>query len=274
MVHAPELGGLAETFEAFVARHCNGDARDRHNIELKREHSWRVMDNAAAIAGSLDLPAPAQHLCLVAGLLHDFGRFPQYARYKTFHDGKSVNHARLGTRHLRAEAACATMPAAARRMVLAAVMLHNRRELPRGIAPALQGLTEVVRDADKLDIIRVMAAHFSAPDASNPVVTLHVQEDPDRWTPALLEDILQGKNGSYSAMRYANDFKILLCGWVNQLRYGRSRTLLDAQGHIHTLLGTLPDAPELTQLREMVRSLLERPLPEPDCTRALRQWRE
>ncbi|MCA1945746.1 MAG: HD domain-containing protein [Desulfovibrio sp.] len=272
MLHQSELGDLAEVFEAFVARHCQGSAEDAFNIELKREHSWQVMANARAIAESLALPDAPRRLCVAAGLLHDFGRFPQYMQYKTFHDGKSENHARLGARHLRKERACAGMEARARRLVQAAVILHNRRELPRGISPVLRCLAEVVRDADKLDIIRVMAGHFSSPDASNPVVTLHVKEDPQAYTPALLETILQGKSGNYAAMQWTNDFKILLCGWVSQLTFSRSRTLLDEHGHIHRLLDTLPDLQAMRQLQEVVRTQLRTPLPEPACTQALRQW--
>ncbi|AGW13757.1 HD domain-containing protein [Megalodesulfovibrio gigas] len=273
MLQQPELGALPELFEAYVARHRLGTAEDARNIELKREHSWLVMANARAIADSLTLPDVPRRLCLAAGLLHDFGRFPQYLRYRTFHDGKSENHARLGVRHLRTEQACAVMPAAARRQVQAAVMLHNRRELPRGISPALRCLAEVVRDADKLDIIRVMAGHFSTADTSNPVVTLHVKEDPEQYSPDLLAVILSGKTGDYTAMQWTNDFKILLCGWVGQLHFARSRTLLSEQGHIQTLLGTLPDTAALRQLREMVLNLLTSPLPEPACAQALRQWR-
>ncbi len=269
-----EVGVLGDTFEAFVARHSVGSHWDKHNIELKREHSWRVMHNAASIAEALRLPEGPSALCLAAGLLHDFGRFPQYLHYKTFHDGKSKNHARLGAMHVRREHACQDMPPVARRLVQGAVMLHNRRALPQHISPVLRGLTEVVRDADKIDIIRVMAAHFSTPDNSNPVVTLHVKEDPEQYTPAFLEGILNGDTGDYRAMQWSNDFKILLCGWVNQFAYPHSRTLLAEQGHIFTLLDTLPKDAAMARLRERVHALLNETLPEPAAVGALREWQE
>lgn len=272
---APLLWGaeLTPRFEAFVASQRQGDAQDIHNIELKRTHSWRVMENAVAIAQSLSLPEGPFALCRAAGLLHDFGRFPQYRQYKTFHDGKSENHAKLGVRHLRREAVCREFPPAARRLVQSAVMLHNRRTLPQGIAPLLRSLAEVVRDADKVDIIRIMAGHFTTPDAVNPVVTLHVKEDPKEFTQAMLDEVLRGETGDYRKMQWSNDFKILLCGWVGQLAYAHSRTLIAQQGNLEKIMETLPAAPGMDTLKAWVREQLATPLHEPASVGELQAWR-
>ena len=71
------------------------------------------------------------------------------------------------------------LPPAARRLVLGAVALHNRRSLPRGLPRELKDLTQMVRDADKLDIFQVMLAHFTPGARHNKVVNLELKPDPD-----------------------------------------------------------------------------------------------
>lgn len=276
----PLLAHLLAVFEAYVARHRQGAARDVHNIDLKRDHSLHVLENCRRLALGLELPDAPARAALVAGLFHDFGRFPQYARFKTFHDGNSVNHARLGARAMREERALAGLPAATRRLATTAVMLHNRRFLPRGLDAATRCLTELVRDADKIDIIRIMAEHFANPDHSNPVVTLHVAEHPTAYTPAFLQGVLDGETGDYRAMRWTNDFKILLCGWVSQLAFVPARRLLAEQGRIFRLMDTLPRDEGTARLRAKVETelgeagLAAMTSASPRCLGALRAWEE
>ena len=64
--------------------------------------------------------------------------------------------------------------------------LHNRRFLPRGLPAELRYLTQIVRDADKLDIFAVMLAHFNPGAPHNKVVNLELKPHPDKYTPGIL----------------------------------------------------------------------------------------
>ena len=46
--------------------------------------------------GTCGLTRPGGTVAEAIALFHDVGRFPQYARYKTFRDSISTNHAALG----------------------------------------------------------------------------------------------------------------------------------------------------------------------------------
>ena len=138
-----------------------GSEFDVANVQLKIDHTMRVLEFARQIAGPKGRAAGLRELAELAALFHDVGRFPQYARYRTFHDQMSVNHAYQGVVTLKQHRVLEDLPAAGRRLVLGAVALHNRRSLPRGLPRELKDITQMVRDADKLDIFQVMLAHFN-----------------------------------------------------------------------------------------------------------------
>ena len=92
--------------------------------------------------------------------------------------------------------------------VLTAIALHNRYALPALPEPYLT-ITHAVRDADKLDIMRIMAQHLSRPIPTRDVV-LRVQDAPKLWSQSIVDTVLSGGIPSYHDLRYVNDFRILL----------------------------------------------------------------
>ncbi len=251
-----ELDESKRRFLAFANSHLNGNKEDAYHIDLKRQHSFDVLENAKAIVASLKMSLEDERLILLAALFHDVGRFPQYVRYKTFLDRKSKDHGILGTIVLGQDELLPPLAPEERRLVRAAVAMHNRKEVPQQISSRLRQIVEVVRDADKLDIYRVMVAHFSRNPEDFPVVTLYAKDDPDAYTQDVYDDVLNGKKGDYSKMAYVNDFKLLLCGWVNDFNFRASRRLAHERGLVQDLLQTLPDYPEMRELRRVVTQRL------------------
>ena len=159
-------------FHDFTRKFLQGSEFDVANVQLKIDHTLRVLEFARRITSAL-APAPGlAELAHVAALFHDLGRFPQYARYQTYHDKRSVNHACQGVLTLKQHQVLEGLAPSARQLILGAVALHNRRFLPRGLPPEVRYLTQIVRDADKLDIFAVMLAHFNPGGPHNKVVNL------------------------------------------------------------------------------------------------------
>ena len=71
---------LIKKLELYVK---NYDMNDE-NIKRKYYHSIRVMKFAKNIAESLKIEAHNMELAIVAGILHDYGRFEQWKNYKTY----------------------------------------------------------------------------------------------------------------------------------------------------------------------------------------------
>jgi hypothetical protein len=254
---APDFSRFREFFARYVDGFLTRDPGYDENIEIKREHSLRVAAHTAMIADSLDLPPDLDRACRLAGLFHDLGRFEQYRDWRTFDDRASVDHGRLGSLLLGRTEALAGEPARMRRLVRAAVTLHNRRRLPAA-APADHLLvTRVVRDADKLDIFRVMAAHFAPGRTLNPVVTLGLRDEPGAWSKAVAAAVRGRRLAEYGQMEYVNDFRLLLLSWVYDLNFTAARRFLAGSGLIQDLAARLPAAPAMAELVAQAMADLE-----------------
>ncbi|GFM33422.1 HD domain-containing protein [Desulfovibrio subterraneus] len=267
MTPLPDIAAHEAWFEAWTAGYLTDDEQDNRYIELKRNHTMRVLENARRIVGTLDMPEHVARTALLAALYHDVGRFPQYAQYRTFSDQRSVNHGILGCKTLRRlgvlnggsrnEAAlCESRSTQAN--VLASVAMHNRFRVPSGISSALRAVTDVVRDSDKIDIFPVMIATFTRDGSENDVVTLHLEEKEGAWSPGILESLRERRLASYKDMRYVNDFKLLLGSWVFELNYAESRLMLRERGLVEALLATWPEHPDVVAMKDVVREALMR----------------
>ena len=216
-------------------------------LQLKYEHTHAVLAHAACIVGQEKVEDPLGRAGLLAALYHDVGRFPQYATWKTFSDAHSKNHGFLGVQLIKRSNFLKEESDVVRQLVLAAVGLHNRYRLPPGIPSSVCLVTRIVRDADKLDIMRIMANHLNRPVPSEDVV-LHVKDDPEGWSPKVVETVLSGKVPGYSDLRYINDFRILLGSWLQDLHFETARVILVRSGHFEQVLDGLPKKPPFTEV--------------------------
>ena len=137
------------------------------------------------IAKSLAMSSGDIDLSWLLGMLHDIGRFEQVRRYGTFQDGQSVNHAALSADILfggpgvnQADSEAEAVPAAKEapvheeqkacgiiwrfledssedRLIEKAVRLHNVYHLPEKMTEREYRFATLLRDADKIDILRV-----------------------------------------------------------------------------------------------------------------------
>lgn len=153
-------------FDKYVDYFDLSDVR----IFLKYDHTMRVAELCDEIAQDKGMSSKDADLAWLCGLLHDIGRFEQLRIWGTFSDSESMNHAELGLAILDGEElpdvnlrsagdfllrfANGDKEASIIRM---AVGLHNVFRLPSGLDDRARTFCEIVRDADKVDIIRVFS---------------------------------------------------------------------------------------------------------------------
>lgn len=248
---------VAERFLAFAEAY-RAQAEDAFPYTLKIEHTLRVLDIAERICGQEGLDAALTQASRLAALMHDVGRFPQYRQFRTFRDADSANHAALSVTHVLRQGLLDGVPTALRRLVLGAVYLHNKRILPQLPSPALRTVSQVVRDSDKLDIYTVMIAHFSQESPKHPEVALNVVNEPDRYTPSVLETMLTRQHGDYASIVYVNDFKLMAIGWLYDLNFSSSARLLRDRGYLDTIFDGLPRDERVARLRRQIDEDLAR----------------
>jgi len=263
----PTMENPLAWFESYVHGFLGFGPRHDANIELKREHSRRVLQEAEGIAASLELPERLSRVVGLAALFHDIGRFPQYLRYRSFDDRRTVNHGLLGFRTLRVQKVLEGLAPKDRATVLQAVYWHNRPHIPEGLPGDLDLTVRILRDADKLDIYRVIQGHLTTDGSTDETVTLGLEDEPDKYTPVIVHRILAGRRVHYEQMRWLNDFALLLCSWVFDLNFAATRKALWERGHIPALCSILPANPELKRMEDMLLDLIR-----PDTGRHSSEW--
>lgn len=239
-------------FETFASRYLREYPQDM--LRLKREHTYKVLANARTITAQERIAGKEGRAALLAALYHDTGRFPQYVRWRTFSDAQSENHGYLGVHVVKKERFLSEEPEPVRKWALTAIALHNRYRLPELPEP-FRMITHVVRDADKLDIMRIMAQHLSQPIPTRDVV-LHVKDEPQAWSPAVAGKVLAGEVPSYTELRYVNDFRILLGSWIHDLHFASTKRACANSGYVEAVLEGLPAAPQLEPVKQYLLNVL------------------
>ena len=235
-----ELGRLSAWFTDYVAGFYTGDPETDANIGLKEIHTRRVRENMAAIAEALGQSPADRRLADAMALLHDIGRFEQYRVYRTFLDLASENHARLGIRVLARHRPMKALAPADRRRILRSIAFHNAAALPADEDEYGLTFMRMLRDADKLDIWRVVTEYYrNGASSSASAVGLGLPDIPECSGP-VVKTLAAGRFVRISDVRTLNDFKLLQISWVYDLNYPPSFTMLAERGYLRAIADTLP----------------------------------
>jgi hypothetical protein len=214
---------LSSRFSVYVRSYYSDDPEIQEAVILKERHSFRVLSNACAIAESEKFNADDMFAVKVSALLHDLGRFHQFATYRTFNDNVSENHALLGISVLSRESFDKMIPAGDLSTVLAAVRNHNRKDIEENLSARELAVSKVIRDADKLDILELMIRCFGpAEENPHPEYKFNLP-DTSGYNPEIT-DLLSSKKKIDNKMRKnLNDFKLSLISWLRDLNYPYSK---------------------------------------------------
>jgi hypothetical protein len=200
-------------------------------MALKLRHTDMVVANAEAIAEGEAMDAETAEVCVLSALLHDTGRYEQLRRYNTFRDSESVDHAVFSYEIVRERGWLEGYPHS--RAVLDAVRFHNRRELPGGLDELTAAASHCVRDADKLDIFRVLEERVAVAGGRGDDTAfwnLPVRAAPN---PEVVAAVREGRPVDYQGIKSLSDFVLIQVGWLRgELQYATARRLSAERGHL------------------------------------------
>ena len=232
-------------------------------MQLKRVHTGFVVKNAALIADGEGFDALERETALAAALLHDTGRYEQLRRYNTFRDSESVDHAVFSHDIVKEKGWLGEAGVRRPDAVLAAVLYHNRRDLPAGLERVTQVASDTVRDADKLDIFRVLedqVAHTDWRSDSRAFWNLSVSAPP---SPVVVKCIEERRPVDYQSIQSLADFVLIQVGWmISGLAFPTSRGLCAERRHLEyrrEFLHKLTDSPSVDRVCDLAARLLARP---------------
>jgi putative nucleotidyltransferase with HDIG domain len=234
------LPELNRWFEKYLHRFDAIDPDVQRNMELKAVHTQRVCDNIRDIGKSIALSHQDLVVAETAALLHDIGRFEQYRRYRTFVDRRSEDHAALGVRIIRKNQILSTFDQASADIIIRAVAYHNKMLLPRIADARFLLILKLLRDADKVDIWRVVTEYYQNPAINrNQAVELDLPDN-HKIAESVCQALMRGKLVRMADLKSLNDFKLLQIGWIYDVNFLRTFEIVKKNRYLEIIRAKLP----------------------------------
>jgi len=258
LVDGLDLSALRKWFSEYVQTFRSGNHEQTQSIDLKDEHTRRVCTAILDIGKSLSLDSERLCLAEAMALFHDLGRFEQFARYGTFSDKDSEDHAMLGIRILHKHGVLKNMAQPTRNLILRVISYHNRLGLPEGETEECLFFTKLLRDADKVDIWRVVTEHYGEKEEKrNGAIDLGLPHGP-QISDEVCTDLLAGRIVRLESLKTVNDFKVLQMAWVYDVNFPRTFQLVLERGYLELLRDALPISEKVSEIYSAVRSYVEK----------------
>ncbi|NHM26701.1 HD domain-containing protein [Desulfofundulus sp. TPOSR] len=255
-----QLQALEDWFNQYVKGFYHDDPDVQAGIRLKEEHTKRVREKILRIGSSLNLGPEDLYLAETIALLHDIGRFKQFALYHTFNDRRSENHALLGIRELERTGVLAALAEEERKLITRSIEYHNLCTLPPDLPDRLSLLARLIRDADKLDILEMFTASLDRKNDKPEAQQISGLPDTPGYSPVLVRNLLQEQLCYYDDMKNFNDRKLLMLSWIYDINFPRSLSEIARNGYVEKIVARLPKTEEVQKVYEHLQAYIVRRL--------------
>ncbi len=240
------LADFENIFSNYTDNFLSDDPEFDKNILLKMEHSLLVQQECRYLAEAEKFSRRMAIIIEIAGLFHDIGRFEQIREYNTFLDCKSIDHGRLGCEVLLKTNMLTVLPQKDRDIILSATKNHNKCLLIEDFDEETLLVVKAVRDADKLDILRVLLNEYAKGKLDETVI-LHLEESDD-ISPEVLARLEQAENPNNADFRTLTDFKLAQLAWIYDLNFKHSLREFKKRKFYEQIISHLPDTPQINKL--------------------------
>lgn len=261
-----------KAFLSYAEQYDTENILIRHKIE----HTFRVAELSERYAKAIGLGREDVDFAWLLGLFHDIGRFEQARRYGTFVDSQSTDHAELSADVLFKDGLADRFPTKGlpqnwREIAETAVRLHNKLSLPDQLDDRTRLFAQLLRDADKTDIFRVIA---DIPFKDRAGSSLSGFQETKEANPEVMSCVLEHRCVPKKLVHSRFEGRIMHCCMAFELVYRISRLTVREEGFLMRLLAvtdaqgnqiwTDTEIQQLQILREEIGKAWGFPLTEPD----------
>lgn len=254
------MGKLEGWYKSYVASFAGADGVLPYMSQLKVAHSRRVAMDCRAIAEEMGWGAAELDGAEAMGLLHDVSRYQQVRDYGTFLDARSFDHGERAWSICREFEVFAGWPSELAAAVLHGIRFHNRRVLEEGATGSETRFLRLIRDADKLDILKVVNEVVRTRSyEQHPEVLLNIAID-GPISQDLINEIRAHRSASYAHVRSLSDMNLLRTTWVYDINYLPTLRRLRDRRLLVDIAGMLPADAEVQSLAREALCYVERQL--------------
>ena len=233
-----------KAFFAF-SNYVEGYNAEDPKVKLKIDHTYRVAGFCQRIARSLELSQEDIDLAWFCGLLHDVGRFEQLRNYGTFIDAQSIDHALYGAEILfdQGKIRDYTEDCSEDDFLRKVVSCHSAYRIPEEYDERTVLFANILRDADKVDILRVNV-EIPLEEIYN-VSTEALRNDP--VTPEVIQAFQEEHAVLRALKRTSVDNVVGHISLVFELVFPASLSMVEEQGYLKQLMDFSSDNPKVRE---------------------------
>ncbi len=248
-----QVGKFRLWFDEYVGGFYGDDEFLNANIELKDKHSRRVCDEMAYLAEQLNLSPNEKLIAQTIAIFHDIGRFEQFIKYRTYHDPRSVNHCLLGLEVLEKTKILEGVDSGEKQLIEKAIEYHGQKELPADLDGQCLLFSQMIRDADKIDIYYVVIDYYRQyrenPDGFK--LELDLPNKPE-YSANVVEQILKEEKIDYNTLRTWNDMKLCQLSWVYDVNFIPTLRRIKQRKFIEGILEFLPGNTDIEKVKQKI----------------------
>ena len=213
-------------------------------IELKYNHTKRVANLMILIASKMNLSTREIILAYLIGLFHDLGRFEQVNREHKF-TNLHFDHGAYSNKILFNDNLINKFEVSSNLYLLIrkAVYFHNKKDIPSNLDEYEALFVKMIRDADKIDIIRIMSnsyQEFSVPPKNE-----------------LMDKYLSGDTLDLKLINNKSEKALLHLSFMKDLSFAESFEVLKETGNIESYLSNINVKEEYKELFDFLVSQIK-----------------
>lgn len=223
-------------------------------LKWKYAHSYNVANLCLEISASEKLSQENQNLLYICGLFHDIGRFPQLVECNSYDDHQGTDHGDMGFNILINENILGNTNMTSREKTIIdyATLYHNKYRVPdiitgTAIDPEIKYYTSIVRDADKIDILKGII------DGNIPL-----KSSDARISQEVKNDILNHQLVHINHIKNVNDQIALYFSYIFDIKSDRAKQIITDDLLLYKLKNKLSSNEELNNVYFLIKSIYER----------------
>ena len=247
-------------YDAYVLEFSSENPEIQINIDLIREHASRVIENVKELGTSINLNESNLLLLKISAFLHDIGRLEQLVKHGTYADNDESNHIQIGLDVIEEHEILDVLSEREKQLIIDCVKMHDISILPKIEDEQFLILIQVLRDADRIDVLRIVSEYYT-----------HKRNYPSRHLDMELEDmpgiskkiskaIMNEKTAKRDDVENVNDLKLSQMSWVFDLNNKKAFKMISEKGYVKAIFETLPKKDDVIDMYRNIKIFMENQL--------------
>lgn len=218
-----------------------GNHEDIIALDFKKYHTLRVLENVEFIVKDMqELTPEEKDLARIIAILHDIGRLRQWKNIRSYEDRPGQMHAHIGARMLENGWLKVLVPEERKydSEIIKIVYHHGDLYLPDDMSDREKLLSNLVRDADKVDILYLVTQ-------KSELKIMYEEGEKEKnlkLNKKIKKNLLQKETVSFADVENRIDLLGLRLALINQLVFPRSREYIASKGYTEEMINLFEKA--------------------------------